>query len=83
MNFKISSISYCGGACGDFLGFLIMATDPLVDNVIIRNTRVSLELNNNKEIRDVVELLETGRVHWHRASSHIPVSYTHLTLPTN
>lgn len=74
MNFKISSISYCGGACGDFLGFLVMATDPLVDNVIIRNTRVSLGLNNNKSIHDVVELLENGRVDWIKASSHIPLN---------
>ena len=68
--YKISSVSYPGGGCGDFLVLLILATSSSVKDVIIDDRYISFMLHNGRESRNHVELLSTGRVEWCKAQNH-------------
>lgn len=68
--YKISSVSYPGGGCGDFLVLLILATSSAVKDVIIIDGHISFIFHDNKESRNHVELLSTGRVEWHKPQNH-------------
>lgn len=68
--YNISSVSYPGGGCGDFLVLLILATSSAVKDVIIIDGHISFIFHDNKESRNHVELLSTGRVEWHKPQNH-------------
>lgn len=68
--YKISSISYPGGGCGDFLVLLILATSSSVKDVIIDDRYLSFIFHIGGTSSNHVELLSTGRVEWRRPQNH-------------
>ena len=49
-------------------------------NVKVKDRVPSKELRERLGIDDIILILQQNRLQWY---GHVPVSYTHLTLPTN